>query len=1277
MSLVNARTQRSANRFLDFCQLIPLILVLACLPDTGSSEELTQAEVQHADQGAVASRGDLMRESNASRNSSQAVSSTSESVSHENVICNARVISIGSPTPAELKEAAIRKIPALEFVALGRIDTSSLVAGDILFMSTQRASFLTQEELSDLRALAELGVRFIVEGEGLRFREALNLHPEMQAYPGSNYRFHGFFLSESGFLCDMFASDSISARYRVHNSSEGDPVDTVRMPTEHSPQERAESRTRCFVAAVEWACTKEPELAELVDGQKNGAWNSAYSTRWQWTATDRSFVFDIDVFKLIDTRHHSDWYRVDVTPYSEVTNFHIDTWSCGWYVPERDITSDFRHYDIPGYRESDLAEYGPTSTVGGSTTGFTIGASLNGVTPGLDASYSQQWSSPCVSTTDNSSVPNAYTHWWEDFDGPSYLLCPFNTLDCIPAKATFYSNPSAIGKVESNGTDCPNGTKVRFDPLCAFYYDHLLWPPVPCILLWRDVLVLGGYDGWVHVNVNLDPTIDSYYPTNTTPPITIPGYLDFGVEATDPDGSNLACQWSVDDQPRSTNFDWRYEPSPGEAGTRTVKATVTDCKGASDEQVWTVTVECDKPGTPTISGPSDVCGNQGETYSASASGSPTSWSWSSSCGGQFNPQNGNPTTWTPPTGYTGSCQLSVTATNICGTSDNAGSKSVNVKQKPGTPTISPNPPSPICSGSFSQLTASATGNPTGWSWNASCGTIGGSGSNVTYYAPTVGSITVCNITATATNTCGPSSPGAYSMTIDPCVEEMIVVTSPNGGESWCAGSTHNITWTCSEVSNVRIEYTTNGGSNWTPIESSIACALGSYPWSVPYTPSGICLVRISDSADGQPADASDSYFAIEVCEEIDSVCIAYGWNIASLPSLPPYAPIPRDSIFGWMPLYGYDCNTYSYYIPQYLDEGEGYWVAKVVPPDTCVTYPGTPISCYTETLCLGWSMIGSTGEPVPFSTVVQNPQSCVIPHTLYWWDSSSRNYLLQDTIKPERGYWVAAMSPCTIRVCNPPGKLPFAKLEGAEELEQPLWMASIFISSDGVCEAPVVREFGISMEATEDFDPCLDLILPPPSMDQMAIDAYFQGGGLFNRFARDIRGANESHVWSLKVKSEAGITLAWSISQVPQHLDLRLDYADETVSLEKESSLSIPEGGVRIFDVIVDRKRDEGSETAADQVLSGFELFQCHPNPFNLETSIRFELPKDHHVRLAIFNVSGQLVKTLVEEWRTAGTHEVVWDGRDNSGKEVASGIYLYKLQAGEFQKARSTVLLK
>lgn len=89
----------------------------------------------------------------------------------------------------------------------------------------------------------------------------------------------------------------------------------------------------------------------------------------------------------------------------------------------------------------------------------------------------------------------------------------------------------------------------------------------------------------------------------------------------------------------------------------------------------------------------------------------------------------------------------------------------------------------------------------------------------------------------------------------------ITVTSPNGGESWEAGSTHNITWTSTGiVGNVKIEYSTDNGNSWTGIVASTANN-GSYSWAVANTQSSNCLVRISET-DGSPSDVSNAVFSI-------------------------------------------------------------------------------------------------------------------------------------------------------------------------------------------------------------------------------------------------------------------------------------------------------------------------------------------------------------------------------------------------------------------------------
>jgi len=92
---------------------------------------------------------------------------------------------------------------------------------------------------------------------------------------------------------------------------------------------------------------------------------------------------------------------------------------------------------------------------------------------------------------------------------------------------------------------------------------------------------------------------------------------------------------------------------------------------------------------------------------------------------------------------------------------------------------------------------------------------------------------------------------------------------------------------------------------------------------------------------------------------------------------------------------------------------------------------------------------------------------------------------------------------------------------------------------------------------------------------------------------------------------------------------------------------------------------------------SVFELSQNYPNPFNPETRIEFSLAARADVSISIYNILGRRVKTLIDENRPAGTYTVIWDGTDRGGYHVASGIYLYRMQAGEFIQTRKMLLLR
>jgi hypothetical protein len=88
-------------------------------------------------------------------------------------------------------------------------------------------------------------------------------------------------------------------------------------------------------------------------------------------------------------------------------------------------------------------------------------------------------------------------------------------------------------------------------------------------------------------------------------------------------------------------------------------------------------------------------------------------------------------------------------------------------------------------------------------------------------------------------------------------------------------------------------------------------------------------------------------------------------------------------------------------------------------------------------------------------------------------------------------------------------------------------------------------------------------------------------------------------------------------------------------------------------------------------------LMQNYPNPFNPTTEIAYELKADQPVNLQIFNAKGQLVKTLVDEVQTAGTKTVTWNGTDDNGNSVTSGVYFYKMKSSTFESARKMILMK
>lgn len=95
------------------------------------------------------------------------------------------------------------------------------------------------------------------------------------------------------------------------------------------------------------------------------------------------------------------------------------------------------------------------------------------------------------------------------------------------------------------------------------------------------------------------------------------------------------------------------------------------------------------------------------------------------------------------------------------------------------------------------------------------------------------------------------------------------------------------------------------------------------------------------------------------------------------------------------------------------------------------------------------------------------------------------------------------------------------------------------------------------------------------------------------------------------------------------------------------------------------------------QVPTSFYMSQNYPNPFNPETQIEFEIPRESFVSIKIYNILGQKVYTLINENKTPGIYRITWDGRDEYGQLVKSGVYFYRLESDSFSQIKKMMYVR
>lgn len=364
---------------------------------------------------------------------------------------------------------------------------------------------------------------------------------------------------------------------------------------------------------------------------------------------------------------------------------------------------------------------------------------------------------------------------------------------------------------------------------------------------------------------------------------------------------------------------------------------------------------------------------------------------------------------------------------------------------------------------------------------------------------------------------------------------------------------------------------------------------------------------------------------------------------------------------------------------------------------------------YAVMLAPGWNLIGSPFDfPVAWDSVqvdsVSTADDTLVTGPIRWNPSQGAYYGADATmLDPFEGYWVHNGGTSAVTLAIPPveraatSPSAVAHARGASESEG--WSIRLHVRTQDVADEAVI---GAAPAARRRWDR-LDRVDPPMGPGR-GVTLYVRNDGWGSRgsaFARDIRPAlqdasgDDGEVWYMDVAKSfrdesAGdvVRLHTDVTNETQGLlmilvDRRLG---RRIDLTRESTYEFVLGAKAVV-----TKEDDarfvvlvGSEefvAAHQDLLPAYPgrtvLHQNYPNPFNPSTVVRYDLAAPAQVDLRIFNAQGALIKVLDNEYRQPGRYEVGWNGDNERGEHVASGVYFFRLRAGRFTETRKMVMLK
>ncbi len=365
------------------------------------------------------------------------------------------------------------------------------------------------------------------------------------------------------------------------------------------------------------------------------------------------------------------------------------------------------------------------------------------------------------------------------------------------------------------------------------------------------------------------------------------------------------------------------------------------------------------------------------------------------------------------------------------------------------------------------------------------------------------------------------------------------------------------------------------------------------------------------------------------------------------------------------------------------DPGTGYFLIQRDEQDVLVTgVSSSTVGGATIPLEPGWNMISTPYQLfIPWAQVVR---PAGVENQLITRANDEYVVVSPAVMAPGTGYFVyhAGANPVTLRVPTvsagkaagdrQPGSAAEAELA---DLAGCAWTIRIAASQGG--RHDLIKTIGALAPGAEGPG---NLHQPPALPHDLAVWLEHESAAGVHRLRRDLRSFDQGGVWDLVVRPAAGggpVTLTFAgLDEVPADLQIALAAPHGTVDLRRAGATwqSAADGETHLRLVVGSQ---DLVEQAAGSLPQPFALLPAYPNPSNPSTRVTFALPRATAVRLSVYDLAGRRVRTLLDDVRAPGRHAIEWDGADDTGRGLASGIYVLRLQAGELSQTRKLTLVR